>query len=88
MTKKVKHSIIGYNLERSKKIDIHNMKTEELLSIIENFNNTSLKVYKIPVKDGILKISVENNIPKITYLTEKQVLINHKSNNCLELITI
>lgn len=69
-------------------MDIHMLKNKELQSIIENFNNTSLEVYKIPVKDGILKINVENNIPKITYLTEKQVLINHKSNNCLELITI
>lgn len=69
-------------------MDIHMLKNKELQSIIENFDNTSLEIYKIPVKDGILKISVENNIPKITYLTEKQVLINHKSNNCLELITI
>ncbi len=69
-------------------MDIHMLKNKELQSIIENFDSTSLEVYKIPVKDGILKISVENNIPKITYLTEKQVLINHKSNNCLELITI
>lgn len=69
-------------------MDIHNMNEKEILNMLENFNNTSLEVYKIPVKDGILKISVENNIPKITYLTEKQVLINHKSNNCLELITI
>ena len=69
-------------------MDIHMLKNKELQSIIENFDNTSLEVYKIPVKDRILKINVENNIPKITYLTEKQVLINHKSNNCLELITI
>lgn len=69
-------------------MDIHNMNKKEILNMLENFSNTSLEVYKMPVKDGILKISVENNIPKITYLTEKQVLINHKSNNCLELITI
>lgn len=62
--------------------------TSQMNEIIDKFNNEDYGKHDIKVNGGILRIIVEDGVPRITYLTDDIVLVEMQSGNALTMYAI
>lgn len=62
---------------------------EEMEQVIKEFGSGEYESHKIKVKDGILRIVVEDGVPTITYLSQSHnIVLETLATNSLRMLTI